>query len=484
MRITSGYRVEIQKLHKPLARTMKICRDAVDWLYPVIDGEWEALSRIRWEKQRFNAAEKLIHTTKRNRAEYAFDAAFPKMPSYLRRAVLQHVLGAVSSARTRSAGSAEAGASPKEPGICGLISGKGPDGSVLSAETACVKAAVESGEPGEPSCGKGRKTEGIPGRNHYMPVFYKDNMYRKEEDRVFLKLYDGKDWVWQEVRLKKTDLDYIRKNWSGVKAKSPVLVKRHRKYFLQFAFEQEVALTGKCAGMQRICAVDLGINTDAVCSIMEADGTVAARKFISFAAEKDRLWHVLNRVRKEQRMHGPQSVRGFWAYARRLNEELARKTAGAIVGFAKENRADVIVFEHLDTGGKKMRGKNRQKLHMWKKQSVQETAEHQAHRLGMRVSRVCAWKTSAYAYDGSGKVARDPKNHSLAVFPNGKQYNCDLSASYNIGARYFIRELLKPVPETERSALEAKVPAVQRRTSCVYADLRKLSAAMAEREAA
>jgi hypothetical protein len=49
-----------------------------------------------------------------------------------------------------------------------------------------------------------------------------------------------------------------------------------------------------------------------------------------------------------------------------------------------------------------------------------------------------------------------------------------LSATYNIGARYFIRELLKPLPETGRSSLEAKVPAVKRRTSCVYADLRKL----------
>jgi IS605 OrfB family transposase len=217
---------------------------------------------------------------------------------------------------------------------------------------------------------------------------------------------------------------------------------------------------------------------------MEADGTVAARKFISFAAEKDHLYHVLNRVRKHQGKHGPQSVRGFWAYASRLNEEIARKTAGAIMQFARENRADVIVFEHLDMRGKKIRGKSRQKLHMWKKQSVQEIVEHQAHRLGMRISRVCAWKTSALAFDGSGRVTRNQKNHSLAVFQNGKQYNCDLSASYNIGARYFIRELLKSVSETERSVLEAKVPAVQRRTSCVYADLKMLSDVIAEERAA
>ena len=59
-----------------------------------------------------------------------------------------------------------------------------------------------------------------------------------------------------------------------------------------------------------------------------------------------------------------------------------------------------------------------------------------------------------------------------------------LSASYNIGARYFIREILKPLPATERSLLEAKVPAVKRRTSCVYADLRDLISEMELRKAA
>ena len=452
MRVTSSYKVEIVKLHKPLAKTMRICRSAVSYLLPVIDGEWEYLSSISGEKARFNAAEKLIHETQRNTAKYPFDAAYPKMPSYLRRAILQHVLGAVSSIHTREGLSRDA-----------------------SKETGSGYAAVASETPDAFSYRKPESTQ----QDHYMPVFYKDNMYRKEEDCVFLKLWNGKDWVWQEVHLKKTDLLYLRKYWSDVKAKSPVLLKRHRKYYLQFAFEQNVSLPDKPAGKQRICAVDLGINTDAVCSIMDADGTVAARKFISFPAEKDRLYHVLCRVRKKQREHGPDSVKGFWSYAKRLNEEIAGKTAGAVVSFANDHGADVIVFEHLDTKGK-IRGKSRMKLHMWKKQTVQALAEHQAHRSGMRVSRVCARKTSALAYDGSGVLTRDAKNHSLATFQNGKQYNCDLSASYNIGARYFIRELLKPVPETERSALSAKVPAVQRRSSCVYADLLKLIEAMTE----
>ena len=104
----------------------------------------------------------------------------------------------------------------------------------------------------------------------------------------------------------------------------------------------------------------------------------------------------------------------------------------------------MIVFEHLDMQGK-IRGKRKMRLHIWKKRGVQKICMHMAHRKGIRVSRVCAWKTSALAYDGSGKVERDPGNHSLCTFGNGKRYNCDLSASYNIGARYFIRELTKPI---------------------------------------
>ena len=196
-----------------------------------------------------------------------------------------------------------------------------------------------------------------------MPVFYRDNMYRKEEDRVFLKLYNGKDWVWQEALLKKTDLDYLRKYWSDVQAKSPVLVKKHGKYFLQFAFEQRVKLTERAAVEQRICAVDLGINTDAVCSIMTADGTVAARKFISFEAEKDRLYHVLNRVRKQQKDSGSDSkvCFGLWCgcdcvrapghAGQDTREEPAEAPYVEEAGGTKDHRASGPPGRHADCEG-------------------------------------------------------------------------------------------------------------------------------------
>jgi IS605 OrfB family transposase len=285
--------------------------------------------------------------------------------------------------------------------------------------------------------------------------------------------------VWVKAALLHTDMEYLRKNWTGVKASAPTLEKKHGKYYLRFSYREERALPAKGAHEQRICAVDLGLNSDAVCSIMEADGTVSARKFIDFADEKDRLWKVLGRIRRKSREHGPESVRGLWKYAVRCNEELAKKTAAAIARFAEENGADVIVFEYLDMKGR-IRGKRKMRLHMWKKRGVQKICAHMAHRKGIRVSRVCAWNTSALAYDGSGDVMRDPDNHSLCTFTSGKRYNCDLSASYNIGARYYIRELTKPMPATAWSVLEAEVPAVRRRSSCVYADLVRLHAVMRE----
>ena len=157
--------------------------------------------------------------------------------------------------------------------------------------------------------------------------------------------------------------------------------------------------------------------------------------------------------------------------------ELSRKIAAAITKCAIEYQADVIVFEYLETQGK-LSGKKKQKLHLWRKRDIQKLCEHQAHRNGIRVSRVSARNTSRLACDGSGAVVRDPENHSLCTFRTGKQYNCDLNASYNIGARYFIREYLKPIPETEWSLIMAKVPELERRTNCTLSTLFSLYAVL------
>ena len=436
MKITSSYGVELRKQNIPIRQTLDVYRSAVSYLTDIYAQVWEELEGILEAKKRFNEAEHLIHTTKKNQARFDFDIRFPKMPSYLRRAAIQHALGSVSSYKTRLGLWEKTGQRESKP-----------------------RLVYE---------------------NHAMPVFYRDVMYREDEagkDTAYLKLYDGYDWKWFHVRLSHTDMEYLRKNWFGKKASAPTLERRHRKYFLRFSYTEDVILTKVPIREQIICSVDLGINTDAVCTIMQSDGTVLGRKFINFSSEKDRMYRVLGRISRSQRKHGSVQVKSRWAYAKRLNTELGRKIAGAVTGYAEENHVDVIVFEYLEIKGK-ISGRKKQKLHLWRKRDIQKRCEHQAHRRGMRISRICAWNTSRLAYDGSGTVVRDPGNHSLCTFQNGKRYNCDLSASYNIGARYFIRELLKPLPATERSLLEAKVPSVKRRISCVYADLRELFSEM------
>ena len=441
MQIVSSYGVEINKKNIPLRATLDIFRKAVSYLIPVYAETWEELSEIRNPQKRFNEAEHLVHETKKNHARFAFDRHFRKMPSYLRRSAIQHALGAVSSYYTR----------------------------------------LDLWEKGER---KGKPK--LVCENHAMPVFYRDVMYKEAEpgkDVAHLKLFDGREWKWFQVKLLHTDMEYLRKKWNRKKASAPTLEKKHHKYFLRFSYTEEVSLSKTTVKEQVICSVDIGINTDAVCSIMRADGTILGRKFINFPSDKDHLYHVLGRIRRFQREHSSEQVQSRWDYAKRLNMELSRKIAAEITKYAAEHRADVIVFEYLETQGK-ISGKKKQKLHLWRKRDIQNLCEHQAHRNGIRMSRVSAQNTSRLACDGSGAVVRNPENHSLCTFRTGKLYNCDLSASYNIGARYFIRELLKPLPETERSSLEAKVPAVKRRTLCVYADLRKLYAEVNDLKAA
>ena len=202
MRTVSSYGVEIRKQNIPVRQTMEIYRQAVSYLTEIYAQVWEELREIPETKKRFNTAEHMVHMTKKNTARFDFDLRFPKMPSYLRRSAIHHALGSVSSYETRLGQWKETG--------------------------------VLSGRP-KLTC-----------RNHAMPVFYRDVMYREGaegKDEAYLKLYDGHDWKWFRVYLKRTDMEYLRRNWKGKKASAPALEKRHRRYFLRFSYTEEVTLT-------------------------------------------------------------------------------------------------------------------------------------------------------------------------------------------------------------------------------------------------
>ena len=211
---------------------------------------------------------------------------------------------------------------------------------------------------------------------------------------------------------------------------------------------------------------------------MRSDGTILGRHFCKLPKETDSLNHAVNRIKKAQQ-NGNRKMPRLWAKAKGINHDIAVKTAQFIIDVAVLYNADVVVFEHLEHTGK-IRGSKKQKLHMWRSQEVQSIVTNKAHRLSMRVSHICAWGTSRLAYDGSGRILRGKEagfsTYELCQFPNGKTYNCDLSASYNIGARYFIRKIIKSLDASSRLHIEAKVPQCCKRTTCTFTTLISLNA--------
>ena len=72
MQIISSYGVELRKQNIPIRQTLEIYRSAVSYLIGIYVKVWEELAEIPDAKRRFNAAEHLVHTTKKNHACFDF----------------------------------------------------------------------------------------------------------------------------------------------------------------------------------------------------------------------------------------------------------------------------------------------------------------------------------------------------------------------------------------------------------------------------
>ena len=405
MNIFSSYKVKIKHYNHIFEQTVEIYRNAVSFFIDVCDKEWDVLEQLK-NLERCRKIEELTLQTKKNQnPKYDFNERFYKMPAYLRRSAINTAIGCYSSYYSN------------------------------------LKNWEENSVGNRPKLQLDRNV---------MPTLYKDRMYvRTDTNTARIKILHKNDWIWLDIELNNQDVKYIQNHCKFKKEYVPTLKKQGKCWYLVFPFEDKVEFQKVDIQDQIICAVDLGLNNNATCSIMQSDGTVVGRKFVNLTTEKDHLYKALNRVKKTQQ-NGARRCPTLWKHVNDLNTDISRKTAKDIIDFAVLYNTDVIVFEHLDTQGKK-KGKGKQKLALWRKQEIQKLVEHKAHILGIRISHICAWNTSKLAFDGSGKVERgtyiqngvEKYNYSICTFPSGKQYHCDLNASYNIGARYFIRELLK-----------------------------------------
>lgn len=397
-----------------LRLTARECLDAYRMCLDIFLENWNEIrqypvsGKSGMNRKRF--CDILIHSTKNITARYPqFDRLHGHMPAYMRRAIIADAIGAVSA--------------------------------YVSNHEAWEKSDRKESEP----------VMGCPDR-------YELTFYNRERETSLLdhgiigvKLYDGNEWNWHYFRISMTDARYISHLCRERKMLSPVIERKNRKWQIRFCFSEKRKLTSKKPLESRILAVDLGILNSASWCVMESDGTVRARGVISLAREEDRLRHLMNRSRMYQQA-GKKSHKIYRMMAA-ANRQLSIDTARALIEKVEEYNVDCIVFEHLDRTGRK-RGRTAQRIHMWRCLDVQKRTELQAHRRGMRISRVCAWNTSKLAFDGSGPVVRGvDMPYNVCVFQTGKQYNCDIGAAMNIGARYFLRAMDSIAPSTPRRTL-------------------------------
>jgi IS605 OrfB family transposase len=434
---TVSYGVQLNHLNKCLDPTIRVYRNAIRYLIDIVTRHYSEIKDLsQLDSQQY--IENLTHATEGNIPMYPrFDRLFYKFPSYLRRDAINAAIGKVSS-------------------------------------------HIKLTELWEKNGRKGRR----PRMNYNqdtMPCFYRGNMYREENTKhgFQIKVYRNHDWVWLDIDMDRSDMRYIHDYCAELKEAAPVLKKVHGNYVLQFAYKiphSEDNKFVKDTEVQRALGVDLGLNTDAVCTSVLRDGTVTGCKFIDNPVAKDRLYTLLNVIKGAQQ-HGSRHMYRLWRYVDNYNREIAIKTAVGIVRYAAQVNAQVIVFENL-TNMKGAHGSKKQRISLWRKRDIQSRVEQMAKRLGIRVTYICPWNTSRLAFDGSGAVTRDKDNHALCTFATGKRYNCDLSASKNIAARYFIRAIRKSVPVTEWLPIQAKVPELGTRTRCTLSTLISLSAAV------
>ena len=432
-----SYNVEVinntNKLRHIVANTLALYNSALNYVCDVVLKHYDEIKELNNLEGRMYL-EHLIHNTKNNIAKYDFDSIYYKLPCYLLRDIESKAIGHIFSYKSNLD-------NYKKERYNKISNGK-----------------------------KFKKLEPSLAKCNLLPSFYKGNMYKMISDnKIALKIYEDNDWKYEEFKLKKNDLKYINK--INGKRYNPEIKIIGKKIYIKFTFEiEDLKLQDKELNKRIICGVDLGVNNDATISIMNYEGTILGRHFIN-TNNKDLMNHLLNKKRKIQRNSGN------YKYLRNLhinnkinsiNENIVNHTVNQIIKICLSYGVDVIVFENLRHKFKRAKRSFRARLHRWRKIAIYNKAYEMAHRNGIRVSTVNPNGTSRYAYDGSGLVERDNDNYSICKFVSGKTYNCDLSASYNIAARYYIRETLKPLDVNSRSELETKASLALSGTKLTY----------------
>ncbi len=298
------------------------------------------------------------------------------------------------------------------------------------------------------------------------PVLYAGQWKARTDKSILLKLWTGQSWAWVKCGLQGRELP------DGWEMHSPTLVQHGDYWALHTPVQKKFTAPAKVAHQldvtaTRLCAIDLTISTHlAVCSILTAEGTVVASRFIGggkrlHGLRKRQLGRIArNRNKTGIIAEGEQDNARLWANVRALDEQYAHLTSSRIVQFAKEHGASILVFEHLGNF-KPQKGtyskRANEKRSYWLRGRIYHYSKYKAWNDGLVTCRVSPRNTSRECARCGAQVARydarkAPEGSTLGaplVFCSccGMKGNADRNASMVIGKRLLARSQQTPSQE-------------------------------------
>ena len=348
-----------------LEDTVAIYRDMVRRLISIVNLKWKEIALIE-AQQRY--VEQLFHQTKDNPNPkfgkfFGLGTKLYKFPSYLRRAAINDAIGHVSSFQTKYhdwQGGIRKRKMSKPPRLntsCGVY----PD----LYKNQCIKIATD---------------------------------YFSAE----IKVYKNNDWQWETIKISSLSRRHLI---SEAKQLSPTLVVKNGGASLSVPYW--IPKT-KHKQTDRYCGVDLGINTTAVCSVIDESGLVHARQFIHDGKLLDKRDKHLANIRRKARLT-KKLHKGFakahYRKAANISKNIALQTAKRIINFAIANNATTVVIENLRNwkpkGGKR-KSTLKQRFHGWVKSAVADRLEQLGQEHGIKIVSVYARGTFEFGLRRNG----------------------------------------------------------------------------------
>jgi IS605 OrfB family transposase len=273
-----------------------------------------------------------------------------------------------------------------------------------------------------------------------------------------LRLYSGKSWQWIKLHLKGDPLP------EGWQANSPVIIRRGRSFRLHTPLEKQIKKPEKAIDQVahnpalRVCSIDLNLgDAQAVCTIVQANGTEVATRFIrggkKLHARRRRLLGkvAVNRSKTGVLAEDEQDNKKVWNRIRAIEDNEAHRISRRIVEFALAHDATILVFEHLKNlkpqKGRYSKRSNEKRAY-WLKGRIVKYARYKGWEHGLLTCMVspaytsqncskCGQRPVARYAEGQAPIDYHPGAPLFICFHCFKRGHADRNASVNVGLRFF-----------------------------------------------